>query len=137
MQIPNGSAGSFLFICVATIGVCVFGALTSVSALFYFLEHTMEKKTREQLLDELVSNMFSRRFTKKMRQLFVARIEMEGARRELIETLDLNQKKLFLNYTQKRINFYNIGNEILDEDEKKLEKLNKQKSKNVKKSTKA
>ena len=114
-----------------------FCALTSVSALFYFLGYIMEKKTRKQLLDELVSNMFSRRFTKKMRQLFVARIEMEGARRELIETLDLNQKKLFLNYTQKRINFYNIGNEILDEDEKKPEKLNKQKSKNVKKSTKA
>lgn len=43
MQIPNGSVGSFLFICVATRSLR-FGALTSVDALFYFEEENEMKK---------------------------------------------------------------------------------------------
>jgi len=36
MQIPSGSDWSFLLNCTPYNGVCVFGALTSVGALFYF-----------------------------------------------------------------------------------------------------
>ena len=44
-------------ICLATIGVCVLGALTSVGALFYLKEKTMEEKkvTTDTIANALTS----------------------------------------------------------------------------------
>ena len=46
LQIPQITCDDlsfpFIWFCVATIGVCVFGALTSVGALFYFKSYSRE-----------------------------------------------------------------------------------------------
>ena len=68
LQIPQITCDdlSFLFIwfCVATIGVCVFGALTSVDALFYFTEVKEMKNKFKQILSlilmiTLIINVFA------------------------------------------------------------------------------
>ena len=95
----------FVKVCVTTIGVCVFGALTSVDALFY-LEGNMKNNTLNEQTENFVENIVKQVQGEMEENFNLAQTQMEMAEEKLVESLSAKQLTLYQDFCKKREGFY-------------------------------
>lgn len=86
---------------MTTIGVCVFGALTSVDALFY-LEGNMKNNTLNEQTENFVKNIVKQVQSEMEENFNLAQTQMEMAEEKLVESLSAKQLTLYQDFCKKK-----------------------------------
>ena len=99
-------------------GVCVFGALTLVGALFILGEIIQMRTTKKQSIITVAGNVRS----EQMEKIYLAQAHLWVAEKKLFNSLTDEQKILYQDYVEKRDAFYRLTGVISEKNVSKEKK---------------